>query len=80
MWRRDLKNRDSLFIQKFEPSRFKYGSNWYSEKWTNMFSKLIYPTVKEEFEAGRTLTDGLVSKAARHCNEVMFVVDKFLAP
>ena len=45
-----------------------------------MFSKLIYPTVKEEFEAGRTLTDGLVSKAARHCNEVMFVVDKFLAP
>lgn len=70
----------SLFNQQFEPSRYKYGSVWYTEKWTNMFSKLIYPTVKEEFESGRTLTDGFITKAAKHCNEFMVVVDKFLAP
>lgn len=68
----------SLFLQQFDPTRYNYGSNWYSEKWTNLFSKLIYPTVKEEFEAGRTITDGLVQKAGKHCKEVLTVVEKFV--
>lgn len=67
----------ALFLQQFDPSRYQYGTNWYAEKWTNMFAKLIYPTVKEEFDTGRTITDGLVQKAGKHCKEVLAVVEKF---
>ena len=67
----------ALFLQTFQPKNYNYDSNWYNEKWVNLFSKLIYQDVKDEFNAGRTISDGLIPRVAKRCKEVLAVVGKF---
>jgi hypothetical protein len=55
------------FRRRFEPARFKWGRQWYGERWVDLSARLLYPVVMEALSGGRTVNGAFAADAASLC-------------
>jgi hypothetical protein len=62
-------NGQMMFQKRIQPKRFQFTSKWYNNAWISMYGKLIFPLVEEYLDAGNSMDEDFITKAATACLE-----------
>ncbi|MCM2280128.1 MAG: hypothetical protein NDJ89_18815 [Oligoflexia bacterium] len=56
-----------LFLNRFDPARFRTEKSWYRNEWIDAFARAIFAISKEALEKEESINDGFISRVVALC-------------
>jgi hypothetical protein len=59
-----------MFLERFDPERYRKEKNWYRGPWVADFAQALFPLLKDAFARKRSIDQGFIAKASEACQRL----------